>query len=264
MKDRVKSVLDKLLQAFKDGTIPKAVAYQRYPIPNIPCRKWSFLNQLLCFIYGTEDARGYRQWQEVNRYVVKGAKGFDILVPWIKTTKEDDKEIPHLKGFMCRPVFAVEKTEGEALDYQTLVLPEIPLLEKARSWGLDIKVVGGSLEHYGYFIPSRNEIGLATPEERTFYHECSHYADSVVNGKLKNGQDPLQEIVAELSAQVLCQIVGKTAESQLGNSYQYIESYAQKLDMTPYTAVLQVLGRIDKVLNFILGEEVKYDLQPQD
>jgi hypothetical protein len=50
--------------------------------------------------------------------------------------------------------------------------------------------------------------------------------------------------VAELSAAVLCQIVGKTSKV-LGNSYQYIERYASQ-------ARLKVLSVVESVLNFIV------------
>jgi hypothetical protein len=40
-------------------------------------------------------------------------------------------------------------------------------------------------------------------------------------GGLKKGQDWEQEIVAELSAAVICQLVGITSK-YLGNSYQYM------------------------------------------
>jgi hypothetical protein len=47
------------------------------------------------FIAGTEDARGFKQWKEVNRYVKKGAKAFVILAPrFIKNgaKEEEDRE----------------------------------------------------------------------------------------------------------------------------------------------------------------------------
>jgi hypothetical protein len=39
----------------------------------------------------------------------------------------------------------------------------------------------------------------------------------------------MQEIIAELSAAVLCKIIGKQPGDTLGNSFRYIESYAKKL-----------------------------------
>ena len=37
-----------------------------------------------------------------------------------------------------------------------------------------------------------------------------------------------------------------------GNSYQYIEHYAEKIKMSPYAACLKVLGETEKVMGLIL------------
>ena len=57
--------------------------------------------------------------------------------------------------------------------------------------------------------------------------------------------------MAELSAAVLCQIVGKTSKF-LGNSYQYIERYASQARLTPAQGCLKVLSDVESVLNLIL------------
>ena len=88
--------------------------------------------------------------------------------------------------------------------------------------------------------------------EKTFFHELSHHAHEKVKGKIKTGQDPLQEIVAELSAQALCNLVGKQPNDSTGNSFNYIESYADELGLSPYTACLRVLTDTEKVISLIL------------
>jgi hypothetical protein len=109
----------------------------------------------------------------------------------------------------------------------------------------------------GSYAPTKKEIALASPEEATFFHELAHAGHEKVKGKLKNGQDPFQEIVAELSEKELCHIVGKQTNDTTGNSFQYIEKYAQKVNMTPHTACLQVLAETEKVINLILkGSEI--------
>ncbi len=62
----------RILEAFKAGNLPKALA----PVfvnrrDNVPCRAWSWSNQLLAALSGHSDARGYRQWQRVGRHVKK-------------------------------------------------------------------------------------------------------------------------------------------------------------------------------------------------
>ncbi len=55
-----------------------------------------------------------------------------------------------------------------------------------------------------------------------------------------------------MSAQALCRMVGKQLADTTGNSYRYIERYAEKLKMNPYTACLKVMSETEKVLNLIL------------
>ncbi len=71
------------------------------------------------------------------------------------------------------------------------------------------KAIPGNYFRCGYYSSLGKEIALATKEESVFFHELAHCAHEKVKGSLKAGQDPLQEIVAELSAQALCSIVGK-------------------------------------------------------
>jgi hypothetical protein len=255
MNHRVKAVLNEILEKFKSGEIPQAVAYSLFPIPNIPSTKWSLLNRTLMFLAGTQDGRGFRQWQQANRYVKKGAKAFYILVPchYKKEVEGEEKQI--LGGFKCSAVFRYEDTDGEELTYLKLELPEFPLIEKAQAWGVSVKAIPGNYKYYGYYSSDRQEIALASQDEGVFFHELSHAAHEKLTGGLKRGQDPLQEIVAELAAQALCRLVGKQAHNTLGSSYQYIEKYAEKIQLTPLTACLKALNEVEKVLTLILKNE---------
>jgi hypothetical protein len=253
MQPNVKAVLDNILERFKTGDVPEAVAYSMFPIPDLPSSKWSILNRTIMFFSGTHDARGYRQWNDANRYVKKGSKSLYILVPFIKKIEDDaGQDKSALYGFGCKPVFRVEDTDGEPLDYQQIELPELPLMERAQEWGITVKAIPGNCSYRGYYSSDRKEIALGTPELKTFCHELSHAAHERIKGSLKPGQDPLQECIAELSAQALCRIVGKSGEKYLGNSYQYIESYSERLKMSPYSACIKVLNETEKVLNLIL------------
>ena len=68
MNDKVKQTLQNILDQFKTGDIPQAVAVSMFPIPDLPCSKWSLLNRTLVLLSGTMDARGYRQWQHADRF----------------------------------------------------------------------------------------------------------------------------------------------------------------------------------------------------
>ncbi len=256
MNEKVKEALQAIVQKFKEGDIPEVIAYSTFPIPNIPAAKWSLLNRMLMFIAGTSDARGFRQWQKVGRHVKKGAKSFAILAPRFikKQTEDEEEEKMLLAGFLAVPVFRVEDTEGQSLDYQQIELPELTFMEVAQRWGISIKAIPGNYHYIGCFSQEHKEISLATKEESIFFHELSHAAHQKILGELKKGQDWSQEIVAELSAAVLCKIAGKTTKF-LGNSYQYIEKYATQANLTPWQGCIRVMGEVERVLNLILERE---------
>ena len=91
---------------------------------------------------------------------------------------------------------------------------------------------------------------LCTNDEKVFFHELAHAAHARVLGKLVNGQDPKQEIVAELSAAVIAQIFGRELDT---NSYKYVESYSKVWKKSTHGAVMSVLSDVQKVLNEIFG-----------
>ena len=254
MNEIVRQVLNIIVEKFKSGEIPEAVAMASFPIPEIPSSKWSFTNRTIMFLSGTGDARGFRQWAEVNRWVKKGTSAIYILIPCFKKEVDEDsgEERDVLRFFKSAPVFRVEDTDGEELDYEHIEVPELPLLDRADEWGISVKAVAGNYSFRGYYSPQRQEIALATPEEKTFFHELAHASHERINGNLKSGQDPLQEIIAELSAQALCRLVGKQTKDTTGNSFGYIESYAEKVSMTVHSACLKAMSESEKVLNLIL------------
>ncbi len=163
-----------------------------------------------------------------------------------------------LKGFGVKAVFRVEDTTGQPLEYENIELPDVPLIERAEEWGISVRAIPGNYHYLGYFSVDRREIAIATSQECLFFHELAHCAHYLLNGNLKRGQDPLQEIVAELSAQALAKIVGKSAEDTVGNSYRYIKKYADQLKMSPHSACLKVMSETEQVLDIILNGRENY------
>ena len=250
MTKTIKTALKKILGCFESGNLPKTISYSVFPAANIPSSKWSLINRILMLLSDTQDARGFRQWKEVNRHVKKGAKAIHILVPRIMKRENDEGEEERLAGFMAKPVFRKEDTEGETVKYEQSELPKLPLMQKAKEWGISVKPIPGNQNYYGYFSHHRNEIGLASKEETVFFHELAHAAHKRLEGTNKN-QQWKKEIVAELAATVLCQIVGKTSKF-LGTNYRYIEHYAKKANLTPVQGCLKVISDVEKVLGLIL------------
>lgn len=266
MNERVKAVLETILERFKAGDIPQAIAYTLNPIPDIPSSKWSFMNRLIMTLSGTTDARGIRQWNQAGRSIRKGAKAIYILVPWIvgkikhpgDILEEDalqNPEIRIVKGFMAKPVFRVEDTEGKPLDYPPLIVPDLPLMDRAREWGITVTAIPGFEKAYGAYIPKTKEILLATQEETVFFHELSHAAYERAIKELEPGQLWDQEVSAELCAQALCHLVGRQPQETLGNSYRYIDHYAKQIGITPLIACLQVMSSVERMLKCLLEKD---------
>ncbi len=115
---RIMEAMNSLLTLFKEENL-EIVARAVFRGNDIPSDKWSFTNRLLMFLNGTDDARGFKQWQQAGRNVKKGCHAFYIIGPvtW-KITEEkslgsgetvrEEKQI--LAGFKAIPVFRFEDT----------------------------------------------------------------------------------------------------------------------------------------------------------
>jgi len=252
MKNSASNAVLKILEAFEAGNIPKAIAYSTFnPPSNIPAYKWTRKNRALAFLQGTGDARGFNQWKEAGRFVKKGAKSVYILGPVLKKSNVKQIEIDEITGeekvvddiecvgFFGIPVFRMEDTDGEPLSYVNLDTEKLPLADVAKRWGLE--VIAGSFNgnYYGYFTPNRNEIVLATNEEKTFLHELSHAAHFRIDPKAADLPSWQKEIIAELSAGALLYMLGK--EPQIGNHFRYIKNHAEEANLDPLKACMKIL-----------------------
>ncbi|MHB1127536.1 MAG: ArdC-like ssDNA-binding domain-containing protein [Bacillota bacterium] len=260
--DKVKETCGRLLEMFRTGEIPPAVARTTIRALNcdLPSSKWSLGNRLLMFLSGTDDARGFRQWEEVGRKVKKGAKAFYILGPCTKRvvkkrTDEKGQEIEEEKaivsGFKALPVFRYEDTEGEEILRPDYTPPEMPpLVEVARAYGITVKYGPFTKRFYGCYQPSAQEIFLCTHDVDTFFHELAHAIHNTIR-PLQGGQHAGQEIVAETVAAVLCEMYGYTG--YLDHGYRYIEHYAQgENGAATVQAMMKVLADVQMILQVIL------------
>ena len=264
--EKAKGCLQQIVDLFREGNIPKALAVATIPPQSdIPSAKWSVSNRVLQFLADTSDARGFRQWQKAARKVKKGAKAFCILGPNARTVKETDDtgvetEKVIVMGFHAIPVFRAEDTDGEPLPYEP---PTPPLLaDVAEHFGLSVSYQTFASKYYGYYQSNSKRIVLATHSAQVFFHELAHAAHERIEGDLKGGQVPSQEIIAELTAATLAQMY--CPDTNLGFSYEYVKSYAEKSKRTIERACLAVINTVGLVLDEILKthllitEEVAY------
>ena len=253
MSDKAKKQLGALVDAFRSGKIGEVVKRSAIPMPDVPCAKWSLCNRVLVSLAGTDDARGYKQWQEVGRHVTKGSKAVYILFPQYQKVKKEDAETGEvtesmvLVGFGAGPVFRYEDTDGEPIERTDPTPSDLPALyEVAERFGVSVRYQGHMGRAYGSFRPGAQSITLESHDETVFWHELAHAAHLRVNGALKGGQDSKQEAVAELSATVIAGLYGSDWS---GNCWQYLQSYSGD----PLSLCLSVLSDVEKVLAEVLS-----------
>ncbi len=262
-QDRVSEILEGIVKLFESGQAPEAMAVRALPPPDIPAAKWSLSNNLLIWIAGTGDARGYRQWREVERHVRKGARAVYILAPSFRVKEEETKDGETerkqvLSGFRAVPVFRFEDTDGEALQHDLDPPEPPPLMDVAEAWGLTVRYVGSSGPYLGYYRQNEDrpcEITLATHEEQVFFHELAHAAQYRVWPDIKPHQKLRKEIAAELAACVLARLYGRKSANE-GFSYEYVKSYSNQHQKPLGKSLWGLVTDTEKVLKAILETHV--------
>ena len=253
-RERADAELEKIVHLFSTTQLPDLCAKALIAAPEKPSSKWSFGNQLLMLLAGTEDARGFKQWNEVGRYVRKGAKAFRILGPvFIKKPLDsydpnNDEEVEVLVGFKAIPVFRYEDTEGEELPtYKPRDPP--PLLDVAERFGLKVNYLRLSAGVYGLTDYERQVIALATEDWTVFWHELAHAIHRSYEPKTGHGQEPEAETIAQLVAATLARLYGRPDDSF---SWTYLASQAQSANPQQVGRLcMRVLDRAKRVLDLI-------------
>ncbi|WP_436664477.1 hypothetical protein ACOALA_20765 (plasmid) [Alicyclobacillus acidoterrestris] len=265
MGAKIDDAVQKLLGMWESGEMPEMIKHTTIARQKgeRPCDSWSLANQILMLLSRTEDARGFRQWQEVGRRVKKGAQAIYISGPLKYTREVIDEETGEkvkrtfIRGFKDIPVFRIEDTEGAPIEdsqpnYAPKEMP--PLMDVAEAWGIPVKYAAGDGRSYGAYQSTSDrsfeQIVLRTHDAVTFFHELSHAAHNRIR-PLKDGQDPFQEIVAETCAAVLCLLYGY--EGYVAQARHYVAHYAKAKPEEATRAVMAALSDIEKVLDMILS-----------
>lgn len=265
MYGRAEEVGQRIVKAFQEpNKLPAALA----PIfihreDDVPCRRWSWHNELLVALCGTVDARGIKQWNTAGRKVRKGSSAIWILAPCVKKiTEKDDHDVEKdrqvIYGFRSVPVFAVEDTEGDPLpdkdDKYDSWAAQLPLMDVAESWGINVGTFshggGDPLGYYRYAANGNQAVMLGVENVATWAHELVHAADHRLTN-LK-GEKWHKEIVAELGGAILLECLGMSYDADLGGAFTYIEQYARDAGMDTVRACIQVLDRVCNCVKLIL------------
>jgi hypothetical protein len=245
---------------------------------DIPCHRWSMMNQFSVFLSGTHDARGIRQWNMAGRSVKNGAHALYIFVPMLYRQKpeakpESEKQdgmnsetsgdaemsesepVKTITGFKEMPVFRVEDTDGAPLDYEerikALDVESLPLIDVAKSLG--VKVEAGLTDGgvAGWFRKSTKQIRLGSANPVVFLHELSHAVDNALPDK--SDSYAFNEVVAELSAAFLASLYGVKFDIALTQGY--IKYWQGKGHVV--FQVVDALQRVEEIYRFIEGAKKK-------
>ncbi len=265
VQERINEIVNGLLEDFKSPDSLDRMATHIIPPDDRPCAKWSFLNRMIVMSRKTEDARGFKQWNDLGRQIKGGCKAIHIIIPNIKKIKEKDKKTGEDKersvtvGFFRRPVFRVEDTTGKPVEYPDVTPHQTPpLLGVAKTWGIDVRYGPYLDSALGWVRPETGEMRLASHDDKVFFHELMHMAHQKTSKrKLKTGQDPKQEVIAEFGAAILMRMYGIKGE---GNAYDYINRYATHMEKQDVvracgSVLKQVEAAVRAIIMADMGEE---------
>jgi len=255
-----------IIKAFKDGTVPQALAQSYFVNPVFPSTGYSASNRLLIALTGMlrgqnyTGAGGFKYWSGQGRQVRRGEKAIYILAPLTGKRKEEDentgevKTLPYIYGFKSIAVFAYEQTDGEPiaeLEDRESFIKNLPFIEVAEQWGIQVTIDANCIGN-GYYAPGLGRIGLSVKNLSTWAHELCHAADEKIQGQLQPGQQAEQEIVAELGGAVLLSITGESYAADLGGCLEYIEFYADGDTGKTIKLATKLLDRTCKAVNLIV------------
>jgi antirestriction protein ArdC len=282
---KAQQVADKVIEAMKNGKLPEAMAQVLVePIlaKDAPAINWSLRNRFILAIDGHTDARGFKQWNKIERKVKKGEKSSYILVPLMRKLEKKDIENPEniasgdrgkenkenedsiLWGYKAVPVFGYNQTEGKEIpEYkeQSKFIDGLPLLEVAENWGLEVKAV----PFLGKFLGKYNHdksIMLASENIKVWLHELMHAADFKAGG-IKEGKDKEimeKEIVADFGACVLACMLGIERDADMGETYKYCNVFAKENKTDLFVVIQKLMKRTCEAIELIMQNAEKTSL----
>lgn len=235
----------------KNATDLKKVAFNR-----ITKTAYSPLNQMLLSKAG--EYASFKQWKDLGGSIKKGAKA-EMVVFWKlfdfvdkeNSTNEEVviKQIPYLKYL---PVFHIDDIDGVEplkLDDDTTIIPSIQLNEQAENIisnyleRENIKLIFGGdsafySPHSDYInLPNKYQFGKNTAEYySTAFHEITHSTGAKnrlarlnSNAFFGNEEYSKEELVAEIGASAMLNILDIETKSSFNNSVAYIQSWIKAL-----------------------------------
>jgi hypothetical protein len=113
----------------------------------------------------------------------------------------------------------------------------------AESWGIKVEANGDAKRTgiLGYYRHDQ-AISLSVKSLDVWAHELVHLADDR-RGELRGATKVDREVVAELGAVILLEILGYTKESNRGFAWDYVRDYCRTNKSEPLTVCRRLLDR---------------------
>ena len=288
VNDNIISQLDKGIIPWKKPWSVATNDPQMVAVSHSTGRAYSLLNQMLLGLRHGEYLT-YIQAQKEGGHVKKGAKastvvfwkilGFDELGKLIKSGDKNTKvakTVPMLQGYS---VFHIDDCEGIK-----------PKFEKAMPKGAKIvpnaeEIVKGYTEYTGLnlerderrgkacYSPQLDRILVPCFEQyeetseyySTLFHEMAHSTGHESRLNRFDGKDSTisgfdsyskEELVAEMTATMLCAYCGINNEAQTTNSIAYLQNWGEKIKQDR-TLIVSAASKAEKAFNYILDSVEK-------
>lgn len=276
------AITDRIIAQLEEGQIPwhkpwiasgSIGAFNR-----ISKKPYSMLNQMMLQHDG--EYATFKQWSDLGGKVKKGEKS-EIVVFWkptqiTETTKNGNtvtKTIPILRYFSVFHISQVEGVEPLKRDEQSFThepIEEAEQIKRSYAEREHLRIMEVNSDR-AFYSPSSDYIQIPSKEQyedihefySTLFHEMIHSTGhaSRLNRFDQNAQAAAfgsseyskEELVAEIGAAALINLVGIETIKTFKNSAAYIQNWLRVL-RNDNKFIVSASGKAEKAVKFILGE----------
>jgi len=271
-KQKEQKLLESQLAAFLKDSIKTKSGMDKltshYKISGL--YNYTFLNSILINLQGGNIAQSFKGWITLNRCVKKGEKSkIHVFAPLFRkikdvTKKETEKETEKsiLIGFKMVPVFDVNQTEGDELEYDhnSSVLMDVSYNKIHRSMEtlckikIDEEITGNAR---GFSDGKRiviSNMSNDTDKTKTLFHEVAHHLLHTGNKKTKPVSTSTKEIEAESISYLVMSYLGIDYEL----SKNYVSSWNDGIADARHFLIIKTADKIITEIKKTLTIEEKF------
>lgn len=278
-QERIKAALERIDNAL--ASINSNEDWLKYLYFQSQFYNYSFGNTILIYTQNPQASyvKGYKAWNQLGRYVKKGAKGLAILAPCIRKVeefKEAENEMEYhdskgemetkkvIAGFRVTYVFDILDTDGSDEYLPVLVTglsgngdKEKCIYEKLVvhiSKKHTIKEIEGTASKGSYNLETK-EIVIRSDLEyvqkiKTLLHEYAHAIDFAFHSEDSIKRN-IRELIAESTAFIVAQHLGLDTSRY---SVSYLKSWMKdKKELRDIAETVQKISQ--QIINEVAGEE---------